>query len=171
MNVMIQQVYFAISRSFKDKRSSLIGAVSAIISLALFIALPIITIPGNTLLYQLKIFRAQDYLLMLFLSVLIGLNIALQVYGMKQQKIHMAGVPKTVARGMLSGITGMFGAMVATATCASCLAFLFGLIGLSVGSVLFVLQHQVYFLGGSILAMLISVYFAARKVNKICATC
>lgn len=168
----MQQVYSAISKSLKDRRSFLVCTISAIISLAIFIALPVVTVPGNTLLYQLKIFRAQDYFLMLSLSILIGLHFALQVYGMKQQKIiNTGGTPQVVAGGMMSGIIGMFGAMVGTATCASCLAFLFGLIGLGAGSVFFVLKHQIYFLGSSILAMLISVYFATRKVNKICDTC
>lgn len=168
---MTQQIYSAISKALKDRGSFLVCATSSIISLAIFIALPIVTVPGNTLFYQLKIFRAQDYFLMLSLSVLIGLNFALQVYGMKQRKLRAVGVSQTVARGMMSGIIGMFGAMVGTATCASCLAFLFGLIGLGTGSVFFVLKHQIYFLGGSVLAMLISLYFAARKVNKICNAC
>lgn len=168
---MMQQIYSAISKALKDRGSFLVCTIFAITSLAIFIALPVVTVPGNTLLYQLKIFRAQDYFLMLSLSFLIGLNFALQVYGTKQQKMNARGVPQTVAKGMMSGIIGMFGAMVGTATCASCLAFLFGLIGLGAGSVFFVLKHQVYFLGGSILAMLVSVYFAARKVNKICDTC
>lgn len=171
MKTIIQQIYSAINKSLKDRGSFLVCTISAIIALAIFIALPIVTVPGNTLLYQLKIFRAQDYFLMLSLSILIGLNFALQIYGVKQQRITAGDVPQTVARGMMSGIIGMFGAMVGTATCASCLAFLFGLIGLGTGSVFFVLKHQIYFLGGSVLAMLISLYFAARKVNKICDTC
>lgn len=171
MKSIMQQIYSAIRMVLKDRASLLVCMISAIVSLAIFIALPISTIPGNTLVYQLKIFRAQDYFLMLLLSILIGLNFALQAYGMKRRKINAGAVPQTVAGGMASGIIGMFGAMVGTATCASCLAFLFGLVGLGAGSVFFVLKNQVYFLSGSILAMIISLYFAARKVNKICNTC
>lgn len=147
MKVIIQQLDSAISKSLKDRRSFLVCAISAIISLAIFIALPVLTIPGNTLFYQLKIFRAQDYFLMLSLSSLIGLNFALQVYSMKQKKINTGGVPQTVAQGMISGIIGMFGAMLGTAACASCLAFLFGLIGLGAGSVLYCIKTSSIFSG------------------------
>lgn len=167
----MQLIYSAVSKSLKDGVSLLICVLSAIISFAIFIALPVFTVPGNTLFYQLKIFRVQDYFLMISLAILIGLNFALQAYGMRQQRMSANRATKSVAGGMMSGIIGMFGAMVGTATCASCLAFLFGLIGLGAGTVFFVLQNQVYFLSGSVLAMFVSLYFASRKVNKICDSC
>jgi len=66
---------------------------------------------------------------------------------------------------------GIFGTVVGAAACASCLASLFGLIGLGTGSVFFVLQNQIYFFLGAIIAMLISLYFAARKVKRACDKC
>lgn len=165
----MNQIYLSISRTLKDKVSLAILIISASSLLILFIAIPVFTIPGNTLQFQLKTFRTQDYTLMLFLSVLAGLNFALYWFALKQRKSR--GVTQSVAGGTASGIAGIFGAMVGTATCASCLAALFGLVGLGTGSVFFVLKNQSYFLLGAIVLMLISIYFAARKVNKVCDSC
>lgn len=136
---------------------------------ALFIVIPLITIPGNDLMFQLKIFRISDYFLMIFLAILVGLNLALQVYSFKQKRAR--NITQSVAGGAISGVSGIFGAIVGTAACASCLASLFGLVGLGTGSLFFVLKNQQLFLFGAITFMLISLYFAARKVNKVCISC
>jgi len=102
--------------------------------------------------------------------MLVGLNLALQVYSFKQRG-GTQKIPQSVMGGTVSGLSGIFGAVVGTAACASCLASLFGIIGLGTGSVFFVLKNQSYFLIGAIAVMLISLYFAARKINKICQSC
>ena len=94
----------------------------------------------------------------------------MQAYIWKKQK-ERRDISQSVVQGTVSGAMGIFGTVVGTAACASCLASLFGLIGLGTGSVFFVLQNQIYFLLGAIIAMLISLYFAARKVNKVCTSC
>jgi hypothetical protein len=105
-----------------------------------------------------------------FLAALVGLNVALQWYSIAQRKAQQ-NLPKSVAEGATLGALGVFGAVVGTSACASCLASLFGLIGLGTGSVFFVLKNQPYFLFGAIaLMLLVSSYFTARKVNKVCAS-
>lgn len=165
----MNQTHLAVSQTLKDKASLAIFSISALVLFILFVAIPIFTIPGNTLPFQLKAFRAQDYGLMLSLSALAGLNFALYWFASKQRKSQPT--TQSVFGGTASGIAGVFGAVVGTATCASCLAVLFGLIGLGTGSVLFVLRNQSYFLLGAIVLMLTSLYFAAQKVNKVCASC
>lgn len=163
-------MYFAITQALKDRGTFAVLFASAVIILILLIAIPILTIPGNTIQFQLKVFRMQDYILIIALSILAGLNFALNWYGFKLQKTVRAA-SGSAAGGVASGIAGVFGAIVGTATCASCLAALFGLIGLGTGSVFFVLKNQSYFLLGAIVLMLISLYFAARKINKVCTSC
>lgn len=68
-------------------------------------------------------------------------------------------------------VAGIFAAVVGTASCLSCLVALLGLVGLGVGSALFILKNQSYFLLGAIALMLISLYFAARKVDRVCNSC
>lgn len=139
-------------------------------ALFLFVLIPVLSIPGNDLVFQLSIFRWQDYLLMLILAFLVGLNFSMNLYWQRKQK-KLAGISKPTASGATVGISGAFAAIVGTATCASCLASLFAFFGLGMGSVAFVLQYQTFFLLGTITLMAISLDFTARKVLRICNLC
>jgi len=166
----MQQIILASQKVLKNSKYQLLFAVTTVVFFCFFILIPLVTIPGNDLKFQLGIFRTRDYVLMAFLAVLVGLNLALQVYSFKQRG-GTQKIPQSVMGGTVSGLSGIFGAVVGTAACASCLASLFGIIGLGTGSVFFVLKNQSYFLIGAIAVMLISLYFAARKINKICQSC
>lgn len=159
----MQNIYLAIKTVLKVRRNFLIFIITTIIFLGLFISIPVTTIPGNTILFQLSIFTTRDYSLMIFLAILTGLNFAMQAFSWRQRRNAQA-----VTQGATSGLLGVFGAVVGTAACASCLASLFALIGLGTGSVFFVLKNQSLFLGGAILLMLLAIYFSAKKVNKLC---
>lgn len=164
-------IRFAISRVLTDKSALGVFVVSASLLLVLFIAIPVVTIPGNTLQFQLETFGVRDYVLMIALAALAGLNFGLNWFALKQKKNQTSTASASVAGGVTSGVAGVFGAMVGTASCASCLAALFALVGLGTGSVLFVLDHQTYFLLGSMALLLISLYFISRKINKMCTSC
>ena len=163
----MQEIIVAIQKVFRERHAYLIFGVTAIIFFALLITIPLITIPGNDLIFQLNIFRTRDYFIMAFLATLVGLNLVFQIYSF-QQKRGQENLAQSATAGATTGIMGVFAGIVGTAACASCLASLFGLIGLGTGSVFFVLQNQSYFLIGAIAVMLISLYYAARKINKVC---
>lgn len=170
MTNSVPQILFAIKKVLGTRSYLLIFFASAVASFLSLVTLPLYTVPGNTLALQLKIFTAKDYLLMVFLSLLAGLNLALSWYGFVQQK-KISGASQAVAGGAVSTIAGIFGAVVATASCFSCLMALLGLVGLGLGSALFILKNQSYFLLGAIALMLLSLYFATRKVGKVCDLC
>jgi len=161
----MKNIYLAIKIVLKTRISLLIFVVVAIVFFGMFVIIPVITIPGNTVLFQLSIFTPRDYSLMVFLAILTGLNFAMQVFSWRQGQNARS---EAVTQGAASGVLGVFGAVVGTAACASCLASLFALIGLGTGSVFFVLKNQPLFLGGAILLMLIAIYFSTKKVNKVC---
>jgi len=164
------QTYLAIRTVIKKRNYALLVFIVAVPFFGLFILIPVITIPGNSFQFQLSIFRTRDYVLMAFLAVLVGLNFALQIYSFAQRKKQQK-FSQPAMGGIAAGVSGVFGAIVGTAVCASCLASLFGLIGLGTGSVFFVLQNQLYFLLGAIALMFVSLYFAAKKVNRVCDFC
>lgn len=170
MTNSILHIWLAIKKVLRARSYLLIFFAFAVALFVLLIAIPLFTIPGNTLAFQLKIFTAKDYLLMTFLSLLAGLNLALFWYGFTQQK-KIGNASQAAAGGAVSAIAGIFGAVMATASCLGCLVALLSLVGLGVGSALFILKNQSYFLLGAITLMLISLYFAARKVNKVCDSC
>lgn len=166
----MKQIYLAIINVFKERNYFLAFLLISIVFFGLFIYIPVVTIPGNDLGFQLSIYSQRDYILMFLLAVLVGLSVSLQVYIFRKQK-EERNLAQSTGQIAVSGISGVFGAIVGTAACASCLAFFLGLIGLGTGSVLFVLNNQSYFLTGAVIIMLISLYFTARKVNDVCETC
>ncbi|MBI2028218.1 MAG: hypothetical protein HYT07_01280 [Candidatus Levybacteria bacterium] len=166
----MREVYLAIINVFKERNYFLAFVLIAMVFFALFIFIPVFTIPGNDLGFQLSIYSQKDYVLMFLLAALVGLNLALQVYIFRKQREERR-LTQSTGQLAVSGISGVFGAVVGTAACASCLAFFFGLIGLGAGSVIFVLNNQIYFFVGAIILLLISLYFTARKVNGVCESC
>lgn len=138
--------------------------VLSLLFFGVFITLPVLTIPGNTLSYQLSLFRIQDYALMVILALLIGLNVTLRIYAMRQKDALVSSV-----QGSFSGLAATFAAIVGTATCSSCLASLFLLLGLGTGAAFFVLEHQTIFLAGAILLVLASLYFSLQKAVGLCS--
>jgi hypothetical protein len=166
----MKNIYLAIRTVFGERKYFLVFILLSVIFFSLFIVIPLITIPGNDLMFQLHIFRTRDYSLMAFLAILVGTNLALQVYNWQKQRVKQK-LSRAVTKGVSSGVFGIFGAVVGTAACASCLASLFSFIGLGTGSVFFVLKNQTLFLLGAIVAMLVSLYFVSRKINKMCHSC
>lgn len=156
-------IAFAVKKSLKGtKYKSLFAAVS-LFMFFLFVLIPTISIPGNTLLFQLSLFSPLDFSVTIFLSVLYAVFITMQVYAMRTQK-KVTGVATTTAGGagaLFAGISG-------TAFCASCLAPLFAFLGIGFGGVLFVLEYRLYFVLGITVLILIAIYFSARKVQKVC---
>ena len=166
MNHILNTLWFGIREPFKKANYILLSFGLFLIMFALFIFIPVATTPGNTLAFQLSIFRVQNYFLMVFLALLVGLNFSMNIYVWREQR-QSVNISKSVASGTAAGFGGVFAAIVGTATCVSCLAFLFGIVGLGIGSVAFVLKHQTFFLLGAIALVVISLYFTARKINPI----
>lgn len=166
----IKLVYFAIKEVFTKRTYLLLALIMAAFFFSVFIFIPLVTIPGNDLRFQLSIYSRENYIFMTFLALLIGITFTMQIYAVRQQRALRKSLP--ILQGtVLSGASGIFGSVIGAASCASCLASLFGFIGLGTGSVFFVIDNQNYFLWGSILIMLVSLYFAAQKINKVCTSC
>ncbi|MBI2674750.1 MAG: hypothetical protein HYX22_03390 [Candidatus Yanofskybacteria bacterium] len=166
----LQQIHSAARQMLGEQKHVVIVLLFALFFFGLFVFIPVVTTPGNTLAFQLSIFRIQDYFLMICLALLVGLNFSMNIYARRKQS-QSVNISKSAASGTAAGFGGAFGAIVGTATCASCLASLFGVVGLGIGSVAFVLKYQTFFLLGSIALVIISVYFTARKINKVCNSC
>lgn len=144
--------------------SALVTLVLVSISfLTLAVLLPVITIPGNAVLFQLSIYQGRDYVLLVILSLLAGVHGALLARSWQQRRSRLA------LSGAASGASGLFAAIVGTAACSSCIASLFGLLGLGTGSVLFVLQYRALFLAAAVAIMLVSLYLTARSARACCS--
>lgn len=155
----------ALKEVFKQKINILILVVVSLIFFAAFVLIPVFSIPGNDIAFQLSLYAPLEFLTMAFLALLIGLILSLQVYALRKNK-HCS-TPKTLAKSTTTGVTGIFAGVLGTAACAACLIPLFTAIGLGTGSVFFVLENQIYFLAGTVAILLVSLYFALNQIIKI----
>lgn len=149
-----------------NKRKYFLALIILIFAIfAVFISVPVFTIPANSFLFQLKAFAIRDYALIIILSTLMSLLIVMQVFSFNQAKLFSPG--KTTVSGGSAIIASIFG----TASCLSCLAAVFGFLGLSIGAVLFLVEYRWLIVGIAIVIMLISLYFTSLKINGVCEEC
>lgn len=164
-----QQIFKAAKQMFGERKYIAVFVFFVLLFFGFFIFIPVKTIPGNALEFQLSILQTRDWLLMGLLAFLIGLNFAMNIYIWRKRRRIAAC--SSVAGSITAGVSGAFASVIGTATCASCLTWLFSFIGLGFGSALFVLKYQAYFLLGAVALVLLSLYFTARKINNRCTSC
>jgi len=133
---------------------------------ALFAFIPVLIVPGNSLGFQLQTYSTLHYILLGVLAALTGLMFTMKRYTYKMNKKASVSAAGATAVGSSAGLIGV---VVGTATCPSCLLAVFGFLGF--GTILAVLKYQLYIVGGSILLMLISVNYTAKKVIGKCEKC
>ena len=166
MKNFLTTLWFGVKEPFKNSNYATLFVVALLFMFALFVLIPVWTVAGNTLAYQLKIFTPRDYAVLVLLSGMSALFITMQVYVMKLRK-KVAGLGGTVG----GGLGALFAGIAGTAFCASCLAPLFAIFGIGFGGVVFALDYRWYFVVGITTLMLIAIYLMARKINKTCSVC
>ena len=159
----LRTVCYASEEVLKNKNYLKSFTIISLVVVSVYILLPVFTIPGNNLLFQLGVFTVKDYFLIVSLSLLVGLMITMQVYSYKKTKSLQAG--KSVLGGSSGIVAGLFG----TASCSSCLTSLFGFLGAS--NVLFLAKHQWYVVGVSGLFVLVSLYITSKNIVGECKSC
>jgi len=152
------------SKNVLSRRNYLVGfSFLTLFIFFIFVLVPVLLIPGNSLSFQLTLFKTKDYLLFSTLSVLTSLQIIMQIFSFRQNKMFSY-------RNGLSGTTSaIIAVLFGAASCSSCLASLFGFLG--IGAVLFLAQYRDIIVIFAIFGVLISLYFTSRKVNGFCEKC
>jgi len=166
MKNFLQTFWLGVKEPFKNYNYTTLFMIALFLMFALFVLIPVWTVSGNTLGYQLKIFTPRDYAVLILLSGLSALFITMQIFVMKLRK-KVAGLGGAVG----GGLGALFAGIAGTAFCVSCLAPLFALFGIGFGGVVFVLTYRWYFVVAITLLMLTAIYLTARKINKVCTSC
>jgi hypothetical protein len=135
---------------------------------ALMFSIPLYTIPGNDLRLQMSIFKQRDYALLGILSFLSSLIMIIQC-NIFRNKFNSTRNMGNAALGGLVIFSEDFSSIFATVTCAMCLGALFSFLGF--GTVFFMIENRWYILIGAILLLLLSLYFASRRLVEGCRSC
>jgi len=151
---------------FKASRYRILAAAVALIMLALYILLPVATIPGNDISLQLSILQPLGIIAMVLLSASIGLLISMQAYSYKMAKQNAA---LNAGQGAATGFTSIVSAIFSTASCTGCMAAIFPF--LSSGAILFLAERQWYVVGITFALVIFSLYLTSKKVANGCKSC
>lgn len=154
----------------KDRTCFAVIIVSSLFLFGIFIMIPVIAIPQNTLTTQLDALMLPDYFILILLALLSGLNFAIPVYSYKM-RCAKNNLSAGTAEVMVSGTTGVLGAFIGTTACASCVIPLLTAIGLNSSTALFVLNNSFYFSIAALLILCFSLYWSIKRIQKGCRTC
>ncbi|MBI2675171.1 MAG: hypothetical protein HYX24_01835 [Candidatus Aenigmarchaeota archaeon] len=163
---ILQQLSWATAEVLKTRKYRTLAVAVAVAMLALYIMLPVVTIPGNDLALQLSATPPLGLFLMAVLAASMGLLIAMQLYIYKLAKSRAT---VEAGKGVATGFTSVVSAVFSTATCTSCIAAIFPFLGS--GAILFLVQHQWQMVSVTLGLVLLSLYFASRKVVRSCVSC
>ena len=151
---------------FKAGRYRVLAVAVALIMLALYMLLPVATIPGNDISLQLSILEPLGIIATVLLSASIGLLISMQVYSYKIVKQNAA---LNAGQGTATGFTSIVSAIFSTASCTGCIATIFPF--LSSGVILFLAEQRWYVVGITFALVIFSLYLTSKKVVNGCKSC
>ncbi len=168
----LMDVWQSIKLVLKSRRHLTIMFFSSALMSIFAILIPTLTIPGNTLGFQISLLNLPSIALIIVFSILFGLSMSMNVYAISSNRARMASM---AGREASTGIVSMIGAMFSGPLCASCIATILGLFGLgsattlSITTILFSYRTEILVL--SLILIITSIYFAGRRINKICEKC
>ncbi len=154
----------AIVLMLKSKRQLTIAILAAISMLIVALFIPILTIPGNTIDFQLSLVTWDYALFLIIFSVLFGLSIGLHAYPSSNSDSSLIG------KGSGAGFAGILGTLFAGKLCPVCLSTILGMIGMG-GSALFLFSYRNEILIASAAILLLSIYLGAKKAARVCSNC
>ena len=164
-NNPLSTIYTASKTVLGENNFKLWFVILTLIFVFAYIFIPVWLTPGNTLAFQMSLFKTKDYVLFFILSTVTALLLLMQVF-LFQSKKHRT---KAVSQGGVGIFSALFGGLLATAACSSCIAAILGFLG--AGSIFFVLENQPYIVLGAIVLVVASLYFSARRVLGYCSEC
>jgi len=160
----IKLIYNSARETLRKKKYIWLFVIITTFLLSLYILIPVFSISGNSLLFQLSIFTFKDYVVLIPLSLLVSLMITMQIYSYKKRKSM-----KEIGKGVVGGYSGIVAGVFGTASCSSCVAAIFGFLG--IGSVLFLIKYQWYVVGISAAIIILSLYLTSSSIEKNCEAC
>lgn len=159
---------FAMKDVFRPSGRKASFAVLTVLTLLLFIWIPVRLTPGNDFLFQLSIMRGRDFILFGMLSTLNALLMVMQWHLYRARRDMKANIATAAASGA-GGLSAVFASMLGTASCSACVAGILGFLG--TGSVFFFLKYSTQITVVATAIVLLAIWFAARRIADGCKAC
>jgi len=140
----------------------LLGLTLLIFAVLFFI--PIFTIQGNSLAFQLSITRWTDAAILLLLSSLLSLVIVLQIELRRCGKACHASTVSMAGTGLVGTA---FAGLLATAACSSCIVGVLGFIGIGSAVAFVLLDYRWYIVWAVIVLSVLFIILTAKSIGRI----
>ena len=156
----------AIRETFASVKYKWLFVIVTLIAGGFFLLYPVVTTPGNDILFQISITPWWGNGLIALISLATGLMITMQVYVFKKSR----AIKKRAVGSTAAGLGGGFiASMFAGASCASCVTALFGFLGAS--NVFLLLEYRWHIMALSTAVMFVSLHFVSKRINDDCVNC
>lgn len=165
MSSYFSYLFTATKLVLSEKRYLALFILFTIGFLAFLVYIPVTSVPGNDLVFQLSIYTFKDYFLLITLSLLTSLSFSLNIFAILRD-FKARSSATLLAQGGGGSLSALIGTIFGTASCSSCVASLFGFLG--VGGVLFLIKYKDIITFSAIALMLISLYYTSKRVLGIC---
>lgn len=152
---------------FRDVRYVLLAFVWALLFLTLYLLVPALLVPGESLPFEFAHLTQVSSVLLVVLALLSGVLAAFETYAFFNS--HRIGA-RAIGRDGAGLLASLVGGILAAASCGCGVGILLGAIGLG-GGALFVAAHQFTIILLMLAVVLVGLYFSARRAAGICATC
>lgn len=164
----IKDTVGAVKSTLMSRKYLTVAIISTLFMLFLSVFIPSVITPGNSIDYQLSLITLDNAILIILFSALFGISMAMHIHATSLKKANKGLV---MGESAATGFFGMTGAMFSGPLCASCISIIFTSIGLGGSAALFVFSHRTEILAASLLLILISIYFAGKRIMQFCEHC
>lgn len=152
---------------FRERIYVAISVASSLVFLILYLLVPVWTVPGNTIAFELGLLTLVDYVLLGALALMTGVLLSLEVSALRRSRSN--GL-RSAGEGSIGLVASLAGGVLTAASCGCGLGILLGIVGLG-GGAIFVATHQTAIVVGMLSVVAIGLYFSARRAAGLCATC
>jgi len=166
-NVFLSIVRTSVS-IFREPLYAGLALAGAVLFLVIYIFIPIWLVPGNSLAYTLAQASFLSYLLLTVLALMTGMLLSFEVFAFRRSRTQALG--KVAGEGGAGFVASLIGGVLAAASCGCGIGILLGVLGLG-GATLFVIANQTLISVVMIGVVATGLYFSARRVAGVCATC
>ena len=161
-------IYQAVVRVFADRKMLALFTVLWVLFFGLMFLIPVMAVPGNYISLQAKIYKLQDYLLLITLAFMSALVFIIQI-SIYRQSINTHIHAGDAVFGGAGIFTGLVSSIFATASCALCVGAVFSFLGFS--TLLFLVESRLYIIASALMLLLVSLYLSSRRLNNGCKAC
>lgn len=150
---------------FKKPAYALLAIGSALVFFGMYLIVPVLLVPGNSLSFELALISPGNFLLLATLALMTGMLAAFELFSLRRSRAHGLRSAGRQSAGFVASITG---GVLAAASCGCGVGILLGVVGLG-GGTLFATQNQMPIVVALLGIVFIGLYFSARRVAGICS--